>query len=93
MVGLGKSTRLTNEEMVLGYNPETSRWEEATIDATKERKEEFESNERSDLLDISREEEVQLSNTYCEACGYISADFVEFGQHLMDCERLSISKI
>ena len=35
MVGLGKSTRLTNDEMVLGYNPETSRWEEATNNATK----------------------------------------------------------
>ena len=49
----------------------------------------MESYERSDLLDISREEEVQLSNTYCEACGYISADFVEFGLHLIECEKLS----
>ena len=36
MVGLGKSTRLTNDEKVLGYNPETARWEEATKDVTKE---------------------------------------------------------
>ena len=71
--------------MVLGNNTGTSRWE----DATKEHKEESESYERSDLLDISREEEVQLSNTYCEACGYISADFVEAGLHLIECEKLN----
>ena len=41
------------------------------------------------LLDMPRDEEAQLSNVFCDACGYVSADFVEVGLHLMECEKIN----
>ena len=47
------------------------------------------SSQYTDLLNMSRDEEVQLSNVFCDACGYVSADFVEVGLHLMECQKMN----
>ena len=44
---------------------------------------------QSDLLDMSRDEDIQLANIFCDACGYVSPDFVDVGQHLIECEKLN----
>ena len=47
------------------------------------------SSQYTDLLNMSGDEEVQLANVFCESCGYVSADFVEVGLHLMECEKMN----